>query len=213
MIRSTEAVIAGVVMLGSIIYLFNVPSVETEDPSKQYIRSLLDSYSEVARVLATKDPYNLKLLIGAAMPRGYNQKIDINYYKKLQVLTGIGSAPVEEYMLLPSEGTVSLADSELKSNWYRSVFRITNTGTESITGGTSITASLYKQDIDDNGIADPIDLDSIRVFTDEGELNSSLTSYEDYYDRTVVSLSVDVELEGGETENLYIYYLMGDDYE
>ncbi len=213
MIRSTEAVIAGVIMLGSILYLFNVPSVETGDPAKQYIRSLLDSYSEVVRVLATKDPYNLKLLIGAAMPRGYNQKIDINYYRKLQVLTGIGSAPTEGYMLLPSEGTVNLADSELKSNWYRSVFRITNTGTESITGGTSITASLYKQDIDDNGVADPIDLDSIRVFTDEGELNSSLTSYEDYYDRTVVSLSVDVKLEGGETENLYIYYLMGDDYE
>lgn len=213
MIRSTEAVIASVLMLGSILYLFSVPATESKDPSEQYIRSVLGSYSDVARALATKDPYNLKLLIEAAMPRGYNQRITINYYRKLITLTGIGSAPIETYILLPSEGVTNLVNSETKSNWYRSLFRITNTGSESLGGETSFSASLYKQDINDDGLSDPLDINSIRVFTDEGELNASVDSYEDYYDRTVVGMTAEVNLAGGEAENLYIYYILGDDYE
>ncbi|TRO61961.1 hypothetical protein E2P64_00295 [Candidatus Bathyarchaeota archaeon] len=213
MIRSTEAVIASVLMLGSILYLFSVPATESKDPAEQYIRSVLGSYTEVIKVLATRDPYNLKLLLEAAMPRGYNQRITINYYRKLITLTGIGSAPVETYLLLPTEGVTNLANSETKSNWYRSLFRITNTGTETISGETSFSASLYKQDINGDGLSDPIDINSVRVFTDEGELNASLNSYEDYYDRTLVGITAEVELAGGETENLYVYYLQGDDYE
>jgi hypothetical protein len=212
-IRSTEAVIASVVMLGSIIYLFSVPATESNDPAEQYIRSVLGSYTSVAKVLATKDPYTLKLLLEAAMPRGYNQRITFNYYRKLITLTGVGSAPVETYLLLPAEGVTNLVNSETKSNWYRSLFRITNTGSEAISGEMSFSASLYKQDINGDGLSDPIDINSIRVFTDEGELNASLNSHEDYYDRAVVGMSADVSLSGGETENLYIYYLLGDDYE
>lgn len=213
MIRSTEAVIASVVMLGSIIYLFNVPATEAKDSGEQYIRSVLGSYSDLARTLATRDPYNLKLLLEASMPRGYSQKIAINYYRQLITLTGIGEAPVEFYMLLPAEGKLSAYNSELKSNWYRSVFQVTNTGSDPLSGPTSVSASLYKQDLNNDNMTDFLDPASIRVFTDEGELNASLTRYDDYYNRTVVGLSVDIRLDGGETENLYIYYLLGDDYE
>ena len=213
MIRSTEAVMASVIMLGSIIYLFNVPPTESKDASEQYIRSVLESYSEIGRFLATSDPYNLKLLIEAAMPRGYNQKITFNYYRKYEALTGIGDAPVEFYFMLPSGGKLTIPDSETKSNWYRSIFRITNSGSEALGGETSFSASLYKQDIDGNGLSDPIDKDSIMVFTKEGQLNSTITSYDDYVDRMVVGITADINVEPGEVENLYVYYLLGDDYE
>ena len=213
MIRSTEAVIASVIMLSSIIYLFNVPSTESKDAAEQYIKSLLESYAEVGQFLSVSDPYNLKLLIGAAIPRGYNQKIDFNYYRRYHSLTGVGYAPVEFYVMLPSEGKLTLPDSELKSNWYRSVFRITNTGTDAVVGETSISASLFKQDVDDNGVLDSIDIESIRVFSDEGELVTTLETYEDYPDRVVVGLTTSIDILGSEAENLYIYYLQGDDYE
>lgn len=213
MIRSTEAVIASVLMLGSLIYIFNVPTTEADDPTEQHIRSLLGSYSDVAKFLGTTDPYTLKLLIEAAMPRGYNQKITFNYFKRLITFTGIGSAPTENYMIIPMEGKTSFANSEVKSNWYRSIFQITNTGSSSITGQTSVSASLYKPDVTGDSLSDPLDLDSLMVFTDEGQLNSSIYTYEDYFNRTVVGLYVDIALDAGETENLYIYYLVGDDYE
>ncbi|MBR9680857.1 MAG: hypothetical protein GOU98_03480 [Candidatus Altiarchaeota archaeon] len=213
MIRSTEAVIASVVMLGSIIYLFNVPSTESKDGAEQYIKSVLESYADVGQFLAISDPYNLKLLIGAAIPRGYNQKIDFNYYRQYHSLTGIGYAPSEFYIMLPNEGKLTLPDSELKSNWYRSVFRITNTGVDSVIGDTSISASLFKQDVDDNGILDSVDIESIRVFSNEGELKTTLSTYEDYPDRVVVGLTVSIDISGEESENIYIYYLQGDDYE
>jgi len=213
LIRSTEAVIASVVMLGTIIYLFNVPSTQSKDAAEQYIKSVLDSYADVGKLLAVSDPYNLKLLISAAIPRGYNEKIDFNYYRRENIYTGVGEASVEFYFLLPNEGKLTLPDSETKSNWYRSIFRITNSGDTPITGETSLSASLFKQDLEDNGIPDPIDITSIRVFTDEGELPTTLTSYEDYFDRMIVSLKVDVNVDGGESKNIYIYYLLGDDYE
>jgi hypothetical protein len=213
MIRSTEAVIASVLMLGSIVYLFNVPSTESKDAAEQYVKSVLGSYGDVASFLAVSDPYNLKLLVEASMPRGYNQKIDFNYYRRYHSLTGIGYAPQEFYILLPNKGRLTLPDSEIKSNWYRSVFRITNTDSSPIIGETSVTASLFKQDVDGNGILDSIDIQSIRVFSDEGELTSELKNYDDYVDRVVVGLDVVIDIEGGESENLYIYYLQGDDYE
>lgn len=200
-------------MLGTIIYLFNVPATQSKDAAEQYIKSVLDSYADVGKLLAVSDPYNLKLLVSAAIPRGYNEKLDFNYYRREDIYTGVGQAPVEFYFLLPSEGRLTLPDSETKSNWYRSVFRITNSGDTPITGETSLSASLFKQDLGGNGIPDPIDITSIRVFTDEGELPATLTSYDDYFDRTVVSLKVDVNVDGGESENIYIYYILGDDYE
>ena len=116
-----------------------------------------------------RDPYNLKLLIEASMPRGYNQRITMNYFKRIITETGIGEAPVEFYMLLPAEGRISVPNSETKTNWYRSVFRMTNTGGGDVSGVTSITASLFKQDIDGDGISEPIDRTSIMVFSDEGQ--------------------------------------------
>ena len=213
MIRSTEAVIASVLMLGSLIYLFNVPETEAEDPTEQYIKSVLSSYADIAKFLGVRDPYTLKLIIEAAMPRGYNQKVTFNYFKRLVTFTGIGSAPVESYMILPMEGKTSFSNSEVKSNWYRSIFRITNGGGSSLSGTMAVSASLYKPDVTGDGISDPIDLDSLMVFTDESQLNSSLYKYEDYFNRTVVGMYVGVDLEAGETENLYIYYLVGDDFE
>ena len=213
MIRSTEAVIASVIMLGTILYLFNVPETESNDPVEQYIRSVLDSYSEVAKSLGTKDPYTLQLLIEASMPQGYDQRVTINYFKKLMVYTGIGKAPVEFYLLLPAQGQSSLVNSEIKSNWYRSVFRIKNSSPERISGEKSISASLYKPEISEGGINLPIDLTSIMVFTDDGQLNSTVGSYEDYYDHTLVSLSVNLNIDTGETKNIYVYYLTGDDFE
>ena len=57
MIRSTEAVIASVLMLGSLVYLFNVPETVSTDPAEQYIRSVLGSYTEVAKVLGAPIEY------------------------------------------------------------------------------------------------------------------------------------------------------------
>ncbi len=213
MIRSMEAVIASALMLGTIIYLFNVPSTSGKDPMEPYIKSIMDSYASTAKRLAVRDPYSLVALFDAAMPRGYAQRTKVNFYRKYWVFTGLDGAPVELYNLLPSEGSVSLANAELKSNWYRSVFRITNTGSQKLSGSTSISVSLYKQDVDGNGLPDPIDPSSIRVFTDEGELDVNVTKYEDYYDRAVAGIIVDVSLEPNEAENLYVYYLLGDDYE
>ena len=213
MIRSMEAVISSALLLGTIIYLFNVPATLSKDPMEQYVKGLTDSYSKTIQNLVTKDPASIELLMDKSMPNGYAQRTRFNYYRKYSVFTGLDGAPVEVYTLLPSEGSLSLENSEIKSNWYRSVFKITNTGSESINGQTSISASLYKQDVDNNGLTDPIDRDSIRVFSDEGELNSTITKYEDYYDRAIVGISVDISLGPGEVENIYVYYLLGDDYE
>ncbi len=213
MIRSAEAVIASVLMLGTVIYLFNVPKTQSNDPIEQYIRSILDSYSDVAKLLGTKDPYTLKLLLDASMPNGYDQRIVINYFKNIISYTGIGSAPNEFYFLLPAQGTSSLPNSEMKSNWFRSVFRIKNSSPEIIKGEKSISASLYKPILIEGGTNLPIDLDSVIVFTDDEKLNSTLTTYEDYYDHTIVGLIVTLDIDAGETKNLYVYYLVGDDYE
>ena len=208
-----EAIIASSVLLGVIIYLFNVPPTQGKDPMQQYIKSLMDSYTDTIKTLSVKDPYSLILLIDSAMPRGYNERVAINYYRKYDFYTGTDGAPVEKYILLPSEGMVASPNSELKSNWYRSVFKIINNGNSPLTGETAISVSLYKQDVDNNGIPDPIDLKSIRVFTDDGELDAQVSHYEDYYDRMVVGLTVNVNLNPGETKNLYVYYIQGDDYE
>ena len=211
MIRSAEAVIASVLMLGTVLYLFNVPRTGNNDPIEQYLRSIMDSYSDVAKLLGTKDPYTLNLLLDASMPNGYDQRIIISYFKKIISFTGIGSVPNEFYFLLPAQGTSSLPDSEMKSNWFRSVFRIKNSSPERIKGEKSISASLYKPILIEGGINLPIDLNSVMVFTDDGKLNSTLSTYEDYYDHTIVSLTVTLNIDAGETKNLYVYYLVGDD--
>lgn len=213
MIRSTEAVIASVIMLGTIVYLFNVPETKAKDPTEQYIKSVLDSYSDTIKFLALKDPYTLVTLIDASMPNGYSERVVINYFRKYIAFTGTDEVPVENYVLMPSQGKSSLPDSEIKSNWYQSLFRVTNTGSQKISGITSISVSLYKPAPEGSGITYPIDADSIMVFTDDGKLNSTVTRYEDYYDRTIVGLLLDLSAEPGEAKNMYVYYLIGDDYE
>jgi hypothetical protein len=51
------------------------------------------------------------------------------------------------------------------------------------------------------------------VFTDDGKVNSTVTRYEDYYDRMIIGLSLGVSIDAGETKNMYVYYLTGDDFE
>jgi hypothetical protein len=90
---------------------------------------------------------------------------------------------------------------------------VTNTGSRKITGTTSVSVSLYKPAPEGSGITYPIDISSVTAFTDDGKLNSTVTKYEDYYDRTIVGLSLDLSVEPGETKNLYVLYLTGDDFE
>lgn len=216
MLKSTEAVIAGMLVLSVIIALFQVPGIKTNDPIESYLNSVLEAYQDTIETLITTNPYSLRILISSVIPLGYSSRIQINYFTKLKSRTGTSEdVPYETYMMLPTEAKFSLGDYGVESNWFHSVFTIENSGSKDLENQTmDLTISLILPDLNSDGIVEPVDLASIQVFTQDGKVPSELKTYEFKGDRFVVNLEVEV---GGiiakETKLLYVYYLVGDDYE
>lgn len=207
---------AGMLVLGVILALFNVPSIKMNDPIESYMTSILESYQDLIESLITTNPYSLRLLLSSVIPLGYNSRIQINYYTKINAFTGTSEyMPYETYMILPSESKFSLENYGLESNWYRSTFTIENSGDVALENQTmEIVVSAILPDINSDAIYEPIDLSSLQVFTDDGLVESELKTYEYKGDRFVLNLFVEVgEIAAKETKQLYVYYLGGDDYE
>ncbi len=203
-------------VLGVIIALFNVPKIKTNDPVESYITSVLDAYQDIIEALVTTDPYALRLILESVLPLGYNSRIKINYFTSLYAITGTSeSVPYETYLVLPTEVKTSLSDYGIESNWYCSVFTIKNSGDSDLKNQTmDLSVSIVPPDIDADGINEPVDLSSIQAFTNEGKIETQIKSYEYKGDKFVVVIHADVgEIKAGEAKNLYVYYLVGDDYE
>jgi len=216
MLRSTEAIMAGLLIIFTLTSLFKIPEVKVEDPIKVYVESLLDAYSGIERKLVFTDPYSLMLLLDAAMPHAYQSRTTVNIYKRIEVIGGINyTLPYEFYEVLPGEVSILTANSEVVGNWYQAVFAVKNNGNETLENlYETITVAIYKPDINQDGIAEPVDPESITVFTDDGETDYTIESIEDSPDRMVVSVNVRIPRIGpGEKKNIYVMYLVGDDYE
>jgi len=216
LLRSTEAIVASMIILGTISTFFNMPAVNTADPVEGYLSSVLEAYEGLISTLAVSDPYSLKLLLESVIPLGYNMRVQINYYTALYAVTGTSArVPYETYLLLPTEAKTGLSYSGMESNWYRSVFTIENSGSSKLENATmEISVSLYVPDLDSDGFPEPVDLDSIMVFTENGLVKSSLLSYEFNGEKFTIGLRVNVGgIEAGQIKRLYVYYLVGDDYE
>ena len=202
--------------MGVLIALFNVPSIEMNDPIESYTTSILEAYQGIIENLITTDPYALRLLLEAVVPLGYNSRIKMNYYTTAYAVTGVSEdVPYELYLVLPVEASTGLSSSGIESNWYRSVFTIENSGSSALENQSmELSVSIIPPDLNADGLNEPVDLNSLQIFTDEGLIGSQVESYEFVGGRFVVVMSADVgKIEAGETKRLYVYYLVGDDYE
>jgi len=216
MLRSTEAIMAGLFVIFTLNYLFKIPEIEIEDPIKLYVDSLLDAYEEIEKEMVFRDPYSLILLLESSIPYGYGSRITVNLYKRTNFLSGINyTLPFETYEVLPGEVKVNLENGEVFGNWYQAVFVIKNNGDEVVRNMIkSISVALYKPDLNGDGIPEPIDPESILVFTESGKASFTLEKLEDYPDRTIVSLKLRIdEIQPGERKKIYVMYMVGDDYE
>ena len=214
MLRSTEALIAAIVIFYSLVSLFKVPDVTQQDPIQLYINTLLKTYQDEIENLATKDPAVLGDLLLSAMPVGYNALVAINIYRPLYIFTGTSrSLPYETYLLIPGSATANLNHYSLINNWYRAVFTVTNTGNSTISTEESLTVKLAKVDLNSDGSVEPIDPSCLFVFSDDGPLNYKLTNYTDYLDSAVVGLRVNITIQPDEKKHIYVYYMIGDDCE
>ena len=221
MLRSTEAIMAGLLIIFTVSTLYKIPEVEVEDPVKAYTASLLDAYSNISQELVFRDPYSLKLLLEAALPYAYSSRLSVNIYKKVSIITGTNLTsggyhlPVEYYEVLPTNARTNIEGFEVVDNWYQAVFTVTNEGNRTVEGESiGVTVAIYKSDINGDGIPEPIDPESIMVFTEDGKADFSVESIEDYPDRIRVSLKVKMDrIEPGEKKHIYVLYMLGDDYE
>jgi len=129
MLRSTEAIMAGLFIIFTLNYLFKIPEIEMEDPIKLYVDSLLDAYEEIEKEMVFRDPYSLILLLESSIPYGYGSRITVNLYKRTNFLSGINyTLPFETYEVLPGEVKVNLENGEVFGNWYQAAFVIKNNG-------------------------------------------------------------------------------------
>jgi len=215
-LRSTEAIMAGLLLIFTLNVLFKIPEIEVGDPVEQYADSLLDAYSQISKDLVFEDPYSLMLLLDSALPYAYSEKTTVTIYKTIELLSRSGyTLPFETYEVLPTEASISLTNSEVRGNWYQAIFVISNNGNETLANETEyITVALIKPDLNEDGIPEPVDPESITVFTRSGKADFRIDRMEDYPDRISVSIWVKIdEIHPGEKKEIYVMYLVGDDYE
>ncbi|MBR9679913.1 MAG: hypothetical protein GOU99_02595 [Candidatus Altiarchaeota archaeon] len=216
MLRSMEAIIISIVIIGTLMTVFYVPRIETGDYDSGFVKSLLESYHNQISDYVFSSPISLIHLIEEALPRTFDSRVRITYHTSFPVYTGYsGELPIELYYLAPGSSEYEGQTMQIDSSWYRTVFSVVNSGNETIENQTlSTSISLYKLDSNEDGHFEPIDIESVRFFVDDVEADWTIQSYEEDDSKIILVIrGVLGKIEPGQSKKGYAYYLVGEDYE